>query len=121
MERLKALLEKLQGYYPAYFPGETRDREVFFISPEKFENFQIGYRIHGYTGEDLTGTADGDWQPGWYAVGNIPPLGDDPLFTDINDENFPLYTAQPGAGRWDAIKLIDSLYNLTDKIKLPDE
>jgi ribosomal protein L7/L12 len=64
------------------------------------EGFQVGYRYHGITGEDLVSTKAGGWQPEWYVIaGNY---FDDPYFVDFSAaaENFPVYYAAHGAGKW---------------------
>ena len=120
MEKLLKLLATLPPDYPATYieGGEESELDLFFIRPERFDKFQEGYRFNPLTGEDLTGTEDGDWKKSWYVVGDIPGVGGDPLFTDIADERLPLYTAMHGAGRWDEIHVADSLYELPDKIKI---
>jgi hypothetical protein len=72
---------------------------------EQWAAFQSGFRYHGLTGEDLTSTEEGEWQPGWQVVA-LNEM-DDPFFIDMNEEVacFPVYYAEHGAGRWTAISL----------------
>lgn len=81
-------------YLPFHYPKK-----------EEWEEFQSGFRYHGLSGKDLTSTEEGKWQPGWQVVARNGM--DDPFFIDLNEEaaGFPVYYAQHGAGRWDAIVL----------------
>jgi hypothetical protein len=40
-----------------------------------------------------------DWQPEWAVIGHEELCGD-PLFIDTEDDDFPVYTAEHGAGTW---------------------
>lgn len=82
---------------------------IWLAEPHVLDKMQLGYRIHGISGEDLTGTAEGDWQPDWVVIGE--GLCSDPLFVNINefDQGFPVYTAEHGAGSWEALKVADSV------------
>jgi hypothetical protein len=75
----------------------------------ELEGYQSGFRRHGITGADLTGTRPGQWQPGWHVIA----LNgfDDPFFVDITEEEqgFPLYFAHHGAGKWEAIKIAETI------------
>ncbi|MBV7530362.1 SMI1/KNR4 family protein [Chitinophaga sp. sic0106] len=77
---------------PAYYPVL-----------DSFESLQVSFRTHGHTGEDLTGTTSGQWQPGWYVIA-LNGM-DDPFFVDLteSDADYPVYYAPHGAGRWDAV------------------
>ena len=35
---------------------------------DKFEEFQIGYKIHGWTKESLTGNNERDFKENWYVL-----------------------------------------------------
>ena len=82
--------------------------------PDDWDGWQIGFRCHGLTGEDLVGTSPGAWQPGWYVIA----LNgfDDPFFIDLDEEaqGFPVYYAPHGAGRWDAERVSPSLHRFTE-------
>jgi hypothetical protein len=81
---------------------------------EDWEGWQIGFRRHGITGENLVGTSPGAWQPGWYVIA----LNgfDDPFFIDLDEEaqGFPVYYAPHGAGRWDAERIASSLRHFAE-------
>ena len=42
---------------------------------------------------------DTDWQPGWAVIGHEELCGD-PVFIDTEDDDYPVYTAEHGAGTW---------------------
>jgi hypothetical protein len=77
------------------------------------EGYQSGFRRHGITGADLTGMQPGQWQPGWYVIA----LNgfDDPFFVDITEEEkgLPVYYAEHGAGKWEAIKIAETLVSFS--------
>lgn len=81
-------------YLPFHYPKK-----------DEWEEFQSGFRYHGLSGEDLTSTEKGKWQPAWQVVA-LNEM-DDPFFIDLTEEasGFPVYYAQHGAGRWDAIAI----------------
>jgi len=80
-----------------------------YPQPHELQAFQVGYRSHGLTGEDLVSTASGGWRPGWFVIARN--YFDDPFFIDIAEEaaGFPVYYARHGAGRWDAVIAAPSL------------
>jgi len=54
---------------------------------------QRGYGVLPYVDEDS------EWDPAWVVIG-CEDLTGDPIFIDTEDEDFPIYTAEHGAGRW---------------------
>lgn len=70
--------------------------------PGGLEDLQIGYRVHGITGETLVSMAPGGWQPGWIVIAANEFA--DPFFIDAGEgsRGFPVYYAPHGAGRWEA-------------------
>lgn len=83
---------------PAHYPTE-----------ETFPGFQSGFRFHGLTKTDLTGTRDGEWQPGWHVVA-LNQL-DDPFFVDFAeaDAGYPIYYAAHGAGQWRPLRIAENV------------
>ncbi|MCL1036105.1 hypothetical protein L2750_02905 [Shewanella submarina] len=71
------------------------------------EDMQLGYSRHP-DGSDLTGTGEGDWQPGWVVVARDTQLGD-PFFVDTTQPQLPVYTAMHGMGSWSADEVATSL------------
>lgn len=82
---------------------------MHYADPERLDEYQVGFRTHGLTGENLVSDADGEWHPDWYVIA-LTGL-DDPVFiaTGEAQSGYPVYTALHGAGRWDAIKIAPSL------------
>ena len=82
-----------------------------FFYPEEgeFESFQEGYRLASRkTGEDLTGSAPGQWRESWQVIARNAL--DDPFFVDfaLGDAS-PVYFAYHGAGSWKPIKVADDI------------
>ena len=72
----------------------------WYPEPGGIEAFQVGYRSHGHTGEDLSGEAPGQWHPRWLAV--AANYFRDPYFIDLReaDAGYPVWWAPASAGRW---------------------
>lgn len=68
---------------------------------------QIGYSISA-TGADLTGSNPGDWLKSWTVIGCEDACGD-PIFVDVAQVGFPVYTAIHGEGAWEPIRIAASL------------
>ena len=79
-----------------------------FFYPDEFESFQDGYRFNRITGEDLTGSAPGQWRKSWQVIARNAL--DDPFFVDfaLGDAS-PVYFAYHGAGSWKSIKVADDI------------
>ena len=79
-----------------------------FFYPDEFESFQDGYRFNRITGEDLTGSAPGQWRESWQVIARNAL--DDPFFVDfaLGDAS-PVYFAYHGAGSWKPIKVADDI------------
>lgn len=82
---------------------------IVLFDANEFEKAQLGYRS-GVSGEDLTGSKKGDWLDSWYVIGEDEFLGD-PIFVDINQVQFSVYTAVHGVGFWEPEQLAISLEN----------
>jgi hypothetical protein len=76
---------------------------------DRLDDFQVGFRTHGNTGENLVSEADGEWNPDWYVLA-MSGL-DDPVFVAATEapRGYPVYTASHGAGRWDALQIAPSI------------
>jgi hypothetical protein len=81
----------------------------FYPTLDSFEEFQIGYKVHGLTGENLTGEKDGNFKGNWYVI--CSNYSNDPFFVDFSEEDksFPVYFAYHGCGNWGPIKVAESL------------
>lgn len=96
----------------------TGDMALPFHYPrlQELDAWQIGFRQHGLTGEDLTSSAPGAWRPGWRVIA----LNgfDDPFFIDLGEEaqGFPVYYAPHGAGRWDALQAAPDIHRFGEML-----
>ena len=77
--------------------------------PDELGAGQIGYSRKS-TGQSISGVKDGDWRENWVVIGYDASNGD-PLFIDIEQPNFPVYTAAAGQGRWDQEPVAKSLHS----------
>ena len=83
---------------------------------DKFNDFQAGYRFNANTLENLTGQ-DGGFHENWFVV--CSNYFADPFFIDISEAeiNFPIYYAQHGAGKWNPIKVSNSIIEFGSTLK----
>lgn len=99
----------------AVTPGEMT-LPFHYSTPERWGEQQRGFRVHGITGEDLTASRAGEWQPGWYVIA----LNgfDDPFFIDVSEsaQGFPVYYAPHGAGRWSAERIAPTLGSFSERL-----
>src|SRR5215468_9701869 len=89
---------------------------VHLFEQDKLEEGQVGYAIDP-KGKSLTGTAEGDWRPTWVVIGYEESLGD-PIFVDIAQRDFPVYTAMSGRGKWSEEKIADSFHGFIKGLEL---
>ena len=70
-----------------------------YAAAEAWTPFQLGYRVHGNTGDPLVSETDGGWQPDWWVI--AANYFADPFFIDLREdaEGFPVRYAAHGAGR----------------------
>jgi hypothetical protein len=80
---------------------------IHVYRPSELKVGQVGYSISP-TGESLVGDKDGDWRSTWLVIGYDETCGD-PIFIDRSKEEYPVYTAMIGKGRWDAVPIAVSL------------
>lgn len=94
---------------------------IWLAQPAVLDKMQIGYRIHGITGEDLSSADEGAWQPEWLVIGE--GLCGDPLFVNVNEaeQGFPVYTAENGTGYWEAEKVANSIASFVKIIGVLNE
>ena len=80
----------------------------FYPDESELEEFQDGYKFNRITGEDLTGSASGQWCKSWRVIARNGM--DDPFFVDfaLGDAS-PVYFAYHGAGSWEPIKVADDI------------
>ncbi|MFC5046542.1 SMI1/KNR4 family protein [Aquimarina hainanensis] len=90
----------------------------FYPEPDTLNDFQIGYKIHGNTGEKITGENAGDFRESWYVI--CSGYSNDPFFIDMNEknENFPVYFAWHGAGSWHPIKVSKTISEFGNQLEI---
>jgi hypothetical protein len=77
--------------------------------PSELEQYQVGYSVNP-AGVSLIGGNNGDWHKEWLVIGHEGRCGD-PLFIDVSQDGYPVYTAMHGEGRWDPVSIADSLHD----------
>lgn len=79
-----------------------------------FNDFQAGYRYNAVTGEDVTGTQPGDFQPTWYLI--AANYFDDPFYVDFSEGEmgYPVYFSYHGAGSWTPLKVAATVLGFTE-------
>ena len=100
------------------------DLPHFYPSKTDFDKFQEGYRCNTTTKESLIGTENGDWEEDFYVI--CSNYYHDPFIINITEKesNFPVYFAPHGEGKWNKIKISNSIsdfYSLLIKIKETEE
>jgi hypothetical protein len=73
---------------------------ISLVPLQHLEDGQLGFSVHGTTGADLTGKADGDWRESWLVMGDD---NDCPFYLECAEEKdgeAPVYHAQREKGRW---------------------
>ncbi|MGH7719327.1 MAG: hypothetical protein ACREON_10845, partial [Gemmatimonadaceae bacterium] len=91
-------------------------RAVSLADPDGLAEAQIGYSISA-GGDDLTGTAPGDWRPSWLVIGHEDETGD-PLFVDTTSGDWPVYTAAHGDGTWLPERIADGILSFCRALHL---
>lgn len=80
---------------------------IKLYTEREIENAQIGYSIN-QSGDSLINNSPGSWKPNWLVIG-FEEINGDPIFIDIENDLFPVYTAMHGE-EWDA-SIISSSFN----------
>jgi len=90
----------------------------FYPEIGTFDDFQIGYKIHGNTGEKITGENKGDFRENWYVI--CSGYANDPFFIDIEEKNknYPVYFAWHGVGSWTPIKVSESIEKFANQLDI---
>ncbi|TKH75245.1 thiamine transporter [Bacillus cereus] len=72
--------------------------EIYVFSESELEKGQIDYRYDKHK-KSLISEENGKWQEGWIAIGYETDMGD-PVFVNIDDDAYPVYTAERGTETW---------------------
>jgi hypothetical protein len=67
---------------------------------------QVGYAVDP-SGRSLTGRRKGAWRSSWLVIGHDTMCGD-PVFVDLAQPAWPVYTAMHGRGAWDPTPIATS-------------
>jgi hypothetical protein len=76
------------------------ENAISLIALEHLEDGQLGFSIHGTTGADLTGKADGDWRETWLVIGDD---NEHPFYLECAEAKggeAPVYNARREGGKW---------------------
>lgn len=88
---------------------ELDDMTLSLFMEEEIYNEQLGYSIDS-EGNSLIGENEGDWKSSWLVIGQDVYCGD-PIFVDVLQTGYPVYTAIHGEGDWEPILLSNTLHN----------
>lgn len=86
---------------------ELQSFEIYLFHENELEKGQIGYR-YDKDKSALIGGKKGDWQEGWIVIGYDTDMGD-PIFVDIDDPLYPIYTAEKGSDIWEPVCIANSI------------
>lgn len=101
--------EKIKEFIERRIEFEAFSLPQFYPESKSVETFQTGYKIHGLTGESLTGEKEGDFKESWYVI--CSNYSSDPFIVDFleEDKGFPVYFAFHGCGSWTPIKITETI------------
>ncbi|MBC6971445.1 thiamine transporter [Bacillus sp. Xin] len=86
---------------------ELQSFEIYLFHENELEKGQIGYRYDKNKNSLISGKK-GDWQESWIVIGYDTDMGD-PIFVDIEDPVYPIYTVEKGAGIWEPVCIARSI------------
>jgi hypothetical protein len=89
---------------------------IYIFSEDKINENQIGYSVDSED-QSLVGESNGDWKKNWLVIG-CESLCGDPLFIDIETENFPVFTAMHGVGSWDGKLIADNFKSFIKSLEI---
>jgi hypothetical protein len=85
-------------------------RTVTLFSESELNEEQLGYSVNSITGE-----TDDEWKESWLVIGREDLLGD-PLFTDLQIEELPVYTAAHGESEWNPVLIASSFKGFIESL-----
>ncbi len=89
---------------------------IYIFPEDEIDENQIGYSFDS-EGQSLVGESNGDWKKNWLVIGYESLCGD-PLFTDIETENFPVFTAMHGVGSWNENLIADNFESFVKSLEI---
>lgn len=77
--------------------------EIYLFSQNELEKGQIGYRYDKHK-NSLISKEHGKWKDEWIVIGCETDMGD-PVFVNIDDDAYPVYTAERGTEVWQPVHI----------------
>ncbi|HFJ9403862.1 TPA: thiamine transporter [Bacillus paranthracis] len=77
--------------------------EIYLFSEIELEKGQIGYRYDKHK-NSLLSKEHGKWKDEWIVIGYETGMGD-PVFVNIDDDAYPVYTAERGTEVWQPVHI----------------
>lgn len=101
--------QSLLNFWKESYPIENLSLPENYPVMENILAFQDGYAFNSVLTKSLIGEKKGDFKESWLVIASN--YFADPFFIDFNEaqENFPIYFAFHGAGKWTPIKVADSI------------
>ncbi|KEK24497.1 hypothetical protein [Bacillus gaemokensis] len=94
---------------------ELQSYEIYLFHENELEDGQIGYR-YDKNKNTLISEKKGDWQEGWIVIGYETDMGD-PIFVDIENPIYPIYTAEKGSEIWEPICIVNRIDDIINQLK----
>lgn len=87
-----------------------------YALPTEIKDFQQGYKIDANTGKNISNEQEGGFHPSWYIIAKN--YFADPIFIDSREQgdNYPVYFAFCGQGKWQPILISASLSKFMDQL-----
>ena len=89
---------------------------IYLFTKDELCEGQIGYSVDS-NGKSLTSEKDGNWKNSWLVIGYEELCGD-PFFTDLDSQDFPVFTAIHGTGNWEQTLIADSFESFIKSLKI---
>lgn len=77
--------------------------EIYLFSQNELEKGQIGYRYDKHK-NSLISKEHGKWKDEWIVIGYETDMGD-LVFVNIDDDAYPVYTAERGTEVWQPVHI----------------
>ena len=92
---------------------------IHLFSENELNEAQIGYSIDPNE-NSLIGNKEGDWRENWFVIGRYALCGD-PIFIDLEIDDFPVLTAMHGIGYWNEQEVAESFNGFVKVLELVDK
>ena len=88
---------------------------VTLFARNELKDAQVGYSVSD-SGQPFTGEEEGDWKESWFVIGYEDLCGD-PIFVDLADPEFSVFTAAHGEGDWSPEMIASSFQGFTQALQ----